>query len=147
MAKQPSHNCERAGELSRLQAEMEDLNHIIKGNGQEGLQATVIKLSVNTTALKDSVDDLNISIKNVNRFMSEMDGGRKETERKNAAFKWIIGTLLIVITILFGSGLLNNSDNEPMKLEKIDGNTMYFRDGHYQTFDSAYWNDSDNPLN
>ena len=86
---------------------MDDLNHIIKDNGQQGLQTTVTRLRVSTDSLIESVDDLKTAITGIKKFMSEYEGARKETERKNAALKWVIGTLLVVITVLFGSGILS----------------------------------------
>jgi len=107
MAKQsPSHHCEKQAEISILQTEMKDLNKVIKDNGQPGLQTTVTRLAVSTETLIHSVDDLKRAISAINKFMSEYEGERKRTERNNIALKWIVGTLLTVITVLFGAGIL-----------------------------------------
>jgi len=107
MAKQPSHVCDKSSEIAKLQTEMEDITHIIKDNGQQGLQTTVIKLTVTTEDLKKSVEGLKTAITAINKFMSEYEGARQKTEKMNVNMKWIIGTLLVVITVLFGSGVLN----------------------------------------
>jgi hypothetical protein len=105
MAKQLSHDCSKQAEITRLEVEVEYLNDIIKDNGQLGLHTTVIKLTETSRNLCESVESLKTTISGINKFMYEYEGDRKRVEKNNIAMKWIVGTLLTIIVVLFGSGI------------------------------------------
>lgn len=106
MENKPSHHCVKEADLTKLQTEMSQVLKLLTDNGHDGLPTTVTKLTVTTGNLSKSVDGLKTAITAINKFMSEYEGSRKKTEKMNTNLKWVIGTLLVVITLLFGSGIL-----------------------------------------
>ena len=97
--------CRKEKEIAEMQADLKTLKRFVMGNGQEGLAVTVPKLN-------RSVDDLQISVKNLDRNLDKVvalqdhyegeKDGKAEIRRRT---RWLIGILSTIITMLI-AGLI-----------------------------------------
>jgi hypothetical protein len=86
-----------------MHADLQTIKRIVMGNGQEGLAATVPKLTLVTDRLGKSVEGLKIGVNGFVRYQQEQEGkadGKTEVRRRT---RWIIGILIGLITTLLGS--------------------------------------------
>jgi hypothetical protein len=111
MAKQ--HDCDKAPDLAVLKKEFENMDHVINGNGKRGLRDDVTTLTEVTNGLKENVEGLvngmeafRTAISGFQIFMEGVHSERKQRDKQTATFRWIIGTLIVIIMLLFGNGIL-----------------------------------------
>lgn len=105
--KTPSHNCDKSADIAVIKNQVEALDHVINGNGKKGLRDEVTVLIESTEGLRNDLNEFRTVVSGIKNFMAGLEGERRESERMKIAQRWIIGTLLVVITVLFGSGVLN----------------------------------------
>lgn len=94
--------CKREGSIAKLESEVAMLKKFVMGNGKEGLAVSVPKLS-------DSVQDLRMTVANLDRNIDRVVGkqdhyegeknGKEMIRKRN---KWIIGILITLSTSMFG---------------------------------------------
>jgi hypothetical protein len=102
------HDCLHEKELGELTSSVNRFGKEIFGNGKEGLSATVPKLTVEVTNLKESIDDLRTAISGLNRFMDETKGSQNTF--KNAV-PWI-SVMVAVIALAFTIATTSNMKRE-----------------------------------
>lgn len=102
------HNCIQEKELGELKSSVTRFGKELFGNGKEGLSATVPKLTVEVTSLKESINDLRTVISGLNRFMDETKGSQNTF--KNAV-PWI-SVMVAVIALAFTIVTTNNVNRE-----------------------------------
>lgn len=100
------HTCDQAPNIAVLKKTVGELEHVINGNGKKGLRDEVTLLIEETKGLRIDLNDFRTAISGMQKFMDELNGERREAERIKVFQRWVIGTLLIAITILFGAGIL-----------------------------------------
>ena len=111
MAKQ--HDCDKAPDLAVLKKELENMYHVINGNGKRGLRDEVTTLTEVTNGLKDNVEGLvngmeafRTAIHGFQIFMESIQVEKKERDKQTITYRWIIATLLVVLMFLFGNDIL-----------------------------------------
>lgn len=102
------HNCIQERKLGELKSSVTRFGKELFGNGKEGLSATVPKLTVEVTSLKESINDLRTVISGLNRFMDETKGSQNTF--KNAV-PWI-SVMVAVIALAFTIVTTNNVNRE-----------------------------------
>lgn len=94
--------CRKEGEIAKMQNEIETIKGFVMGNGKDGLAVSVPKLA-------DTVQDLRMTVANLDRNVDRVIGKQDhyEGEKKGKAIirnrnRWIIGILITVATTLVG---------------------------------------------
>jgi tetrahydromethanopterin S-methyltransferase subunit B len=94
--------CRKEAEIAKMQNELAMIKGFVMGNGKEGLAVSVPRLA-------DNVQDLRMTVANLDRNLDKVVGkqdryegekGGKEVIRKRN--RWIIGILITVATTLIG---------------------------------------------
>jgi hypothetical protein len=95
--------CRRESTIARLENDVATIKVFVMGNGKDGLAVSVPKLA-------DNVQDLRMTVANLDRNLDRVIGkqernegekGGKELIRKRN--RWIIGILITVATALLGT--------------------------------------------
>jgi len=101
-SKHPAY-CRKEREIGEIHTDLKTIKTIVMGNGKEGLNVSVPILSQNVEKLDGSVGDLKTTLSGFVKFQENQEGqheGRVEARRRS---RWIIGTLITVLTALTGS--------------------------------------------
>jgi hypothetical protein len=65
--------CAQRGEISKIKTIVNDLQHIIKGNGQPGMQTTMIQILTAQEQMIKSVNDLTTNVSALVKFQVQID--------------------------------------------------------------------------
>ena len=133
------HECDKAPVLAVLQKQVEDLDHVINGNGKKGLRDEMIVLTEVTSALRTDVLDFRHVVSGIKDYMIGLEAEKREVEKRNNGYKWAMGVLLTILLFLFGTGILGKKTviTQPIN------NRSLTPEG--KPYDSIWWNDKDNP--
>jgi len=105
MAKEHPEYCRKEAEIAKMQNELETIKGFVMGNGKDGLAVSVPKLA-------DNVQDLRMTVSNLDRNLDRVIGKQANYEgEKNGKTiirkrnQWIIGILVTVAASLLGTML------------------------------------------
>lgn len=94
--------CRKEANISKLETQIEAINKIVMGNGKDGLAVSVPRLADNVQDLRMTVSNLDRNLDRVIGKQSHYEGekdGKAMIRRRN---RWIIGILITVATSLLG---------------------------------------------
>ena len=96
-------HCIKEADLATLKAELKDLNKIVKGNGQKGMQQVVTELNTNVPKLTISVDILSGQMKELleRKVASDTERALKLSakQKMTAIITGIVGMATVIIMI------------------------------------------------
>ncbi len=96
-------HCLKEGDLATLKAELKDLNKIVKGNGQKGMQQVVTELNTNVPKLTTSVDILSGQMKELLDRKVASDTERaielSAKQKMTAIITGIVGVATVIIML------------------------------------------------
>jgi hypothetical protein len=96
--------------VSQYIPKVDDLVHVINGNGQKGLRDNVIILSQNVNTLNDKMEEANLQHEKTNEILQglsnfkislettfeEKSRAKAEKEVKKVHVRWLIGTVIVL---------------------------------------------------
>jgi len=103
------HICRKEKDLARLEAEMRTIKPIVTGNGKDGLNVIVPKLSGQVDSLVIAVTDLKTVVRGFLEFQMHQEGKeegmdilRDSKARLRKRTAWVIGILITINLSLLG---------------------------------------------
>lgn len=97
-----SIHCTHEEDWGHIKTLVDDLKQDMDGNGKPGLRDSVTKLSVYVNELKDSVDNLKISINGLLKFQIEEETIKKNWQRNIIITLTLVGLLITGVNVAFG---------------------------------------------
>jgi hypothetical protein len=141
------HICNKEKEIAEMAVEIKDLNHIVKGNGQKGLSATVIELNGNVQRLGKDVIALRTVVSGFHDFMTGENVIKVRKQWIATLIPSIIAVIISLSIVLWGTGIMkaNVKEMNVPHLQKIGDNTYIIHRGIIEKVDSSYWDPKVNP--
>ena len=118
--------------VSQYIPKVDDLVHVIKGNGQKGLQENVIILSQNVNTLNDKMEEANLQHEKTNEILQGLSNfkislettfdekakAKAEKEVKKTHLRWLIGT--VITLFIFAIGLMIDVQKSKVRLREAN---------------------------
>ena len=92
--------CDKAGEIAEIKTTVNDLRHIVKGNGQPGLQTLITQILVSQQTMSDSVSKMATSISSLAKFQTEIETEKRTEIRTRKTIQWLVTAVISLVGII-----------------------------------------------
>lgn len=90
--------CGQTGEIANIKTMVDDLQHIVKGNGQPGMQTTLAQILTSQDQMICTMRDLTTNVRALVKFQIEVETEKKVNETKFEIQKWLVGIIIVLFT-------------------------------------------------
>lgn len=103
--------CPQVERLALLEKGYVEFEHILKGNGQEGLVKKQVRFEEKLDRVLAKIDDVQNTVQEVSDYKKEQQAVEKDRGLRTVHLKWLIGTVIVLFLGVAGLVIDNKKQN------------------------------------